>query len=262
MSESHADDGAWIRRFHPSPDAGVRLVCFPHAGGSASFFHALSRDLAPGVDVLAVQYPGRQDRRGEPNVTDMTELADRAAEALLPVLAASGDPHGRTPFALFGHSMGSTLAYEVARRLQASGHRPAALIVSGRRAPQRVVDDGLHELSDDDIVADIMALDGTDTPVFGDPEVLGLVLPSIRADYRAAETYRYTPGPPLDCPIHAMTGFADPRVPVGELRHWAACTEGRFTLEVFSGGHFYLTEHHADVARTLAERLLPAPVAV
>lgn len=261
MSESHADGGAWIRRFHPSPDAGVRLVCFPHAGGSASFFHALSRDLAPSVEVLSVQYPGRQDRRGEPNIADMAELADRAAEALLPVLTAPAAPDSATPFALFGHSMGSTLSYEVARRLQASGHRAAALFVSGRRAPQRVVDDGLHQLSDEEIVADIMALDGTDTPVFGDPEVLGLVLPSIRADYRAAETYRYAPGPLLDCPVHAMTGFSDPRVPVGELHHWAACTEGRFTLEVFSGGHFYLTARHAEVTSSLTERLLHTPVA-
>ncbi|MCH0541716.1 thioesterase [Streptomyces sp. MUM 203J] len=246
MSESHAGGGAWIRRFHPSPDAGVRLVCFPHAGGSAGFFHRLSRDLAPGAEVLAVQYPGRQDRRGEPNIPDLAGLADRAAEALRPALS------GTAPFALFGHSMGATLAYEVARRLRSDGRGAAALFVSARTAPHRSVDHGRHELSDRELVEDVLALGGTAAGVLDDPELLEMVLPSIRSDYRAVGSYRHAPGPLLDCAVHAFTGVSDPRVPVAELRHWAECTEGPFGLEVFSGGHFYLVERHEEFTRSLA----------
>ncbi|MFE1091851.1 thioesterase II family protein [Streptomyces sp. NEAU-PBA10] len=247
MSGSNDDGAAWIRRFHSSPEAEVRLICFPHAGGSASFFFPVSRGLAPRAEVLAMQYPGRQDRRSEPNVPDMTQLANKAADSLVPFTDK--------PYALFGHSMGSTLAYEVARRLQDAGRPAKALFVSGRRAPHRNADDGLHLLSDEEIVADIGALDGTGAQVFGDAELMDMVLPAIRSDYQAAETYRYAPGPILTSPVHALTGFSDAWVDVSELHHWKEHTEAGFDLTVFPGGHFYLAEQHEDILEFVRSRL-------
>ncbi|MFK4099087.1 thioesterase II family protein [Streptomyces sp. NPDC019531] len=251
MGGSTVDGGRWARRFHPTDDAEFRLFCFPHAGGSASFFFPLSQELgqdpANPVDVLAVQYPGRQDRRSEENVHDMSVLADQAAEALLPC--------ADRPFALFGHSMGATLAYEVARRLEEAGRSADALFVSGRRAPHRVLDDGLHALSDSEIIDDIKALDGTGSAMLGTPDLMRMILPAIRADYTAAETYTYAPGPVLTCPIHAFTGYSDPRVPVAELHHWSAHTKAPFDLLVFPGGHFYLSEHWCEVSRAVVDRL-------
>ncbi len=245
------DGGRWARRFHPVDDAEFRLLCFPHAGGSASFFFPLSQELGQRstspVDVLAVQYPGRQDRHAEENISDMSVLADQAAEALLPCTDR--------PFALFGHSMGATLAYEVARRLQDAGRSAEALFVSGRRAPHRVVDDGLHELSDSEIIDDIKALDGTGSAMFGAADLMRMILPAIRADYTAAETYTHVPGTELTCPIHAFTGLTDPRVPVAELHHWSAHTRAAFDLMVFPGGHFYLSEHQSAVSRAVVDRL-------
>ena len=109
----------WIRGFHPGADGAPRLVCFPHAGGSATFYFPLSRALAPSMEVLAVQYPGRQDRRAEPCIDSIDGLADEIVDALRPLTDR--------PMALFGHSMGAVLAYETARSWEALGHAPLPL---------------------------------------------------------------------------------------------------------------------------------------
>ncbi len=237
----------WLRRFHPAPEAKARLVCLPHAGGSASFYFPVSRALSASVEVLAAQYPGRQDRRSEKCVEDIGELADRLAEALL----------GWTdrPLALFGHSMGATVAFEVARRLEDTGVIAAGLFVSGRRAPSRQRVENMHRSADDLLLAELKALSGTEAQLFGDSELLSIVLPVIRSDYKAAETYRYQPGPKLNCPIFALVGDSDPKVTVDDASAWAEHTAAQFDMGVFSGGHFYLTEHRSAVVHTILGRL-------
>lgn len=230
---------AWVRQFHPAPEAATRLVCLPHAGGSAPFFHPVSQRLSPAVDVLAIQYPGRQDRRHEPCVESVEELAERLVTELRPWLDR--------PVTLFGHSMGASVAFEVARRLEAAGTVPLGLFVSGRRAPSRHRDERVHESDDDGLIAEMKRLSGTDATVLGDEELLRMVLPAIRADYRAAELYRYTPGPRLGCPIHALIGEDDPKATVDEARSWEDHTDGVFDITVFDGGHFYINTHAARV---------------
>jgi len=235
---------AWIRRFHPAPEAPARLVCFPHAGGSASFYFPLSRALAPELDVLAVQYPGRQDRRAEPCIDDLRRLADLAAEELL--------RWTDRPMALFGHSLGATLAFEVALRLEAAGVVPLGLFASGRRAPSRPREDRVHLQDDKGLIASLKRLSGTDSQIFADDELLSMILPAVRADYRAAETYRYRPGPPLSCPVTALTGDDDPEVTIDDARSWAVHTTAAFDIHVYRGGHFYLTAHATAVQDLLA----------
>ncbi|MER6592465.1 alpha/beta fold hydrolase [Micromonospora purpureochromogenes] len=233
------DSGAWIRRFHPAPDAPTRLVCFAHAGGSASYFYPVSQALSPGLDVLAVQYPGRQDRRAEPAFEDVPRLVD----ALVDEVAVWAD----RPLALFGHSLGATVAYEVARRLQARGTEVSALFASGRRAPSRHRPAWVHEGDDEALISEMLKLEGTDAQMLTDPELVRMILPALRADYKAAETYRYQPGPPLTCPVYALTGDADPQVDVPDAESWREHTTGPFALHVFSGGHFYLNRHAPQV---------------
>ncbi|KNB53911.1 thioesterase II family protein [Streptomyces caatingaensis] len=242
------DNSLWIRRFQPRPDAGVRLVCLPHAGGSASFFFPMAKAMPDGVDVLCVQYPGRQDRRGEPLIDTIPELADRVYAALL--------PWTDRPLAFFGHSMGATLAFEVARRLEREkGVVLAALFASARRAPSVARSENVHEQDDDGLVREMQRLAGTDAQLLGDEEILRMVLPAIRADYRAAETYRYEPGAALRCPVVGLTGDADPKVGVEDVAAWAGHTEASFELKVFTGGHFYLTQHQGAVVEAVAGRL-------
>ncbi|MEU5832699.1 alpha/beta fold hydrolase [Streptomyces diacarni] len=239
-------DSLWIRRFQPRPEARVRLACLPHAGGSASFFAGLPALLGDGVEVLAVQYPGRQDRRDEPFATSMDALAREVAAELL--------PWTDRPLALFGHSLGAVLGFEVARGLQASGQPPSALFASGRRAPSRRRTEHAHRLDDEGLLREIRALSGTDSRVFADEELVRMVLPAIRADYRLVESHRSAPEPLLDCPITAMTGTEDPKVTVEEAAAWQEHTTSAFDLVTFPGGHFYLTAHAPQVAQLIGRR--------
>ncbi|MER6128792.1 alpha/beta fold hydrolase [Streptomyces sp. NPDC001795] len=238
----------WIRRYHPKPERRITLVALPHAGGSASYFHPLSAALGDDVEVLAVQYPGRQDRRHEALVEDVGELADRITRALLPWAG---------PIALFGHSMGATVAYEVAQRLKEEGSPASALIVSARRAPSVVRADGFHELDDDALLEEVRVLGGSDDALALDEELIRLTLPVLRSDFRAVASYRCTRTEPLPTPITALVGTADPRVTVSEVGQWRRHTEGDFSLHVFDGGHFYLADHRSAVTGLLRDVLTP-----
>ncbi|MEC3917831.1 thioesterase II family protein [Nocardia sp. CDC160] len=240
----------WIRRFSPAPEAGVRLACLAHAGGSASYFLPVARALAPGCEVLAVQYPGRQDRRLEKAFESVGELADAVAEQLL----AWTD----RPLVIFGHSLGALVGFEVAGRLADKGCEPAALVVSGRRAPSRVRVENVHTRTDDGILAELNALGGTDPLALADPEMRQLILDALRADYTAVETYRYTERAPLRVPISAHIGTDDPRVTLDEAQDWARHTTGGFELHTYPGGHFYLNDQAATVIANLRRVLAAA----
>ncbi|WP_030293827.1 thioesterase II family protein [Streptomyces katrae] len=255
MPQSAEQFEKWVRRTHPAPDSEVRLVCLPHAGGSASFYFPLSKALAPAVEVLAIQYPGRQDRRHEPNIPSIPDLADQIFAAVRHL--------DDLPLALFGHSMGAVLAYELALRMQDAGlPSPVRFFASGRRAPSRYRDDVVHLGSDAQMVAELRKLSGTDAAMLADPELLEMIMPAIRSDYRAVETYRYEPGRKLDCPVTVLTGDSDHRVSIDEAASWEAHTTGPTELHVFPGGHFFLADQNEAVTGLVAERLLRRSVPV
>ncbi|MFJ9626140.1 thioesterase II family protein [Streptomyces sp. NPDC101175] len=242
------DAGLWLRRFHPSQEATARLVCFPHAGGSAAFYFPLSAFLHPQVEVVAVQYPGRQERHSEAPAPDIETLA----EAVAAVLAPSWD----TPTAFFGHSMGALVAYETARLLRAgSGTAPTEFFASGRRAPSALRDERLHLAADRDLLAELVRQGGTPQAVLDDPELVELILPALRADYRAVETYRHRPGAPLDTPVTVLVGTDDPKVTPAEAHAWQDHTTGPTEVLTFSGGHFFVLEHRDRIGALVRDRL-------
>lgn len=248
MTTPQIDNGLWARTYHPAGAAAPRLICLPHAGGSASFFFPVSRALTPGIEVVAIQYPGRQDRRLEPCVPDLSELTRLVFEVIRPLTDR--------PLALFGHSMGASIAFEVARLLeQEADVAPIRLFASGRRAPSRDRHETVHLLDDAGLLADVRQLSGTDMAILGDDELLRMALPAIRNDYRAAETYSYVPGPPLRCPITVFTGSDDPKTTPDEAASWSEHTSGESELKVFPGGHFFLTRHQPEILRTIAQQM-------
>ncbi|MFF4370583.1 thioesterase II family protein [Streptomyces sp. NPDC001594] len=246
-------NSTWFRRYSTAAGRGPRLVCFPHAGGSATAYKPLAHALAGELDVLAVQYPGRQDRFGEEPFTELEPLVGAVAGELARTLAA--DP-GR-PYALFGHSMGALVAFETARRLEGAGlPGPQRLFVSGRGAPG--TRSGAHYLhyDDADVLAEVRTLSGTDQALLDNPEVLEMVLPALRADYRVVAGYAWRGGEPLSVPVTALVGDRDPMVTVGEAWAWREHTTAGCALEVFPGGHFYLDAQLGPVASAVTEGLL------
>jgi surfactin synthase thioesterase subunit len=243
----------WVADDGPAESSGAprQLFCFAHAGGGPAFFRPWRAALAPEIAVRRVLLPGREWRLEESAFRHITELVGPLCTAL--------EPYLDQPYALFGHSMGAVVAFEVARWFSRSSRpSPTCLIVSGRRAPGLASDSRrLSELPDEEFVAEVGRLGGIPPEVFGEPGLLEMVLPALRADFELAETYRPLPGGPLDCPVVAYLGTGDPEVDYAGVLRWREVTTGGFAIRVFRGDHFYLKEGRPDVLEAVRDDLRP-----
>jgi medium-chain acyl-[acyl-carrier-protein] hydrolase len=223
----------------------VRLLCIPHAGGSAAAFRTWGRWLPPGIELQALELPGRGARWSERLLTDI--------EALLDDLESAAEGAGED-FALFGHSVGALITFELARHLERRGGPcPQRLFVSARRAPHLPSPRRpTFSLTDRDLVRAVHDFNGTPEEVLGDSQLLDLMLPVIRADLAIDETYEYRPGPPLRCPISALGGIADAVVTRQELAAWQSHTSDRFTLRMVEGDHFFIRSQEPVVVQLVA----------
>jgi surfactin synthase thioesterase subunit len=261
MSALISTSSEWLRCYDERLDARVRMVCFPHAGGSAAFYRPWHRGLPPRVELHAVQYPGRAERRMAPPVDDVQTMAGYIVDDLASLLDR--------PLALFGHSMGAFIAYEAARLLHERGTPPVHLFVSGQVAPWTSVDAysgtvqlhirsdvGIADADDEELVRHLQRLGGTETELLADPELREIFLPYIRNDFRMLHSYRPTVGPPLTTPITALTGADDPVATHAQADQWRNLTSSRFALEVFPGGHFFLQPGQTAVLDLVAAQVL------
>jgi medium-chain acyl-[acyl-carrier-protein] hydrolase len=230
----------------------VRLFCLPHAGGGASAFRTWQERL-PGVAVLPLQPPGRESRFRETPYDRMAPLVDELATV---VLAAAGS----RPYAVYGHSLGGLVAFELLREVRRrGGPEPVHLFVSGCVAPHCRYDDGplVGGMTRAEVVHMLRNLGGTPDWLFNDPSALDMVLPAVLADFSVKETYVYVAQPPLRVPVTVVSSTADPRVPHDLQARWKEQTVGEFTLYALSGGHFAVFEQAAKTHRYLADALRP-----
>lgn len=247
---------SWLRSYGtPGPArTAVRLVCFPHAGGAASFYREWAELLPQEVELAAVRYPGREDRFSEPFAERMDALADPIAEEL----AAGAGSGAGVPLALFGHSMGAALACEVAARLERrQGVRLERLFVSGREGPGVETDGGPKSYDDEALSGEVARLGGHGAEILAVPGLRELLLPVLRADYRLIDSYRAGPGLRLSTPVTALAGESDPSCTVEEVREWSAATSASFELRGFPGDHFFLVPCREQVVAVVRERLAP-----
>ncbi|MEU9191962.1 thioesterase II family protein [Streptomyces hundungensis] len=237
----------WLFAGPPRPGA-PSLYCFAHAGGSVIEYIRWARDT-PAAQLQGVQLPGRGSRYGEPMFASLKALVAAFLDEV---------PLGPEPFAFFGHSLGSLIAYEVTRALRDAGRPlPYRLILSGYPAPHRRhvrATDPLHRLPDDELIERVAKIHGgIPQEVLDSAELRELIVGPLRDDYRVLETYTWREAEPLPVPITLLGGSADH--PREELDAWREHTTQDLTIRQFPGGHFYLREHPAPVLRALEEAL-------
>jgi len=237
----------WVSRPLPRPGAAVRLFCLPYAGAGTAAFHGWPQRLAglTDVEVLPVSLPGREARLAEPPEVDLVELAD----AVTPLLDR--------PYALFGHSAGARLAFDLARELRERNEpEPRLLAVAGCPAPQLPVPTPEDSALDDDaFLHRVIGIGALPRVVLENHELRDLVLPALRADFAYVDTYCYRAGAPLAAAVHAFGGDRDPEAPPDSVRAWAHQTATAFRCSILGGDHFFVHSAAEEMFGLLAESL-------
>lgn len=239
----------WLTVVERRPNARIRLFCFPHAGGGASVFRTWSEGLPSTVEVCPIRLPGREGRISEPPFTRLKPLVQALAQALIRYLDK--------PFAFFGHSMGALVSFELARQLRRRHTlSPAHLFVSGRVAPQLPdPQPPIHALPNSKFLEELRRFNGIPEEILESPELMELMLPTLRADCAVDETYVYSIEPPLDCPISAFGGLQDSTVSRDSLAAWRNQTRLSFSMQMFPGNHFFLHTGQPLLLQTLYRQL-------
>lgn len=231
-----------------SPAACLRLFCFPYAGGGASIFRSWQAEIGPFVRVHPIRLRGRESRIFEPPLGSVSEAAE--------TIAAEIGPGMEGPYAFFGYSFGALLAFETARVLRRHGTGPDRLMVAALKAPHLPLGrKPIHALPDREFADEIRNFHGTPDAVLQNKELMSLVLPAIKADFTAYETYTYSAEAPLDCPIIAMGGAQDASVSPRELAAWGEQTSAGLATRLFPGGHFFIHTARQLLTWTIAQEL-------
>jgi medium-chain acyl-[acyl-carrier-protein] hydrolase len=243
-------ENPWIFCPRPLLSPQFRLICVPFAGRGASVYREWPQLMLPNVEMCALQLPGRENRPKDRPFTRLSEAVQEAAEVLQPYLDV--------PYALFGHSMGALICFELARTMRRQ-HRPEPVhfFASGRRAPQ-LIDPRphMHPLPNEQFITEMLRrFNGIPSGVLREPELMELLLPMLRADVEMVETYEYAPEAALDCPITVFGGQDDTPARFDELVAWRPHTNHRFQTEIFPGGHFFIQSAQKQIVESVFRQL-------
>ena len=189
--------------------------------------------LGSEVLVAPVHLPGHGKRLNEAPIRNLRLLAQKAFEAIQTEL--------RPPFCFLGHSMGALLAFEVARLATSRQILPAYLFVGGAKPPHlRSLSKRTFDLPEPEFLREIRKFNGTPQEVFDSEELLAFMMPMLRSDFEAVETYVLAGAEPLCCPIVAFGGIRDPTVSEEDLRGWGQYTVAEFSYFLLPGDHFFI----------------------
>jgi medium-chain acyl-[acyl-carrier-protein] hydrolase len=228
----------------------VRLFCFSYAGGSASTFRGWPTGFPADIQVCPIELPGRGTRFKEPPSQQLVPLARAVGEGILPYLDR--------PFAIFGHSMGGRLGFEVCRDLEARfGIQPLVFFASGTTSPEISEPNPAHNLPDDLLIARLRELNQSRPGTFDYPELLQLMIPVLRADLSVSETYVYKAGPRLLCPMVVLGGISDLETTQEGLQGWKQYAIS-FKMKMFPGDHFFINTAKTLVLKTILDEIRTA----
>ncbi len=246
---AHPGTGECFPNIQQATGARLRLFCFPYAGGGASVFRTWQARMPDGIAVVPARLPGRESRTSEPPIDRIDLMRIAVLEAIR--------PHLDRPFALFGHSMGAMIAFELARELRREKlPMPEGLLVAAARAPQlRRGYTPPPAPSDEEFLQELRNLDGLPREVLDNKDLLRHLLPALKADSALGRLYTYTDEPPLDLPIRAYNGIEDKRLPRQVVDAWREQTTASFALREFAGGHFFMHTAEEEFLKILAEDL-------
>ena len=240
----------WFVCPQEKPEADTRIFLFPYAGGGPSVFSKWSDKLPVNIEAQITHYPGRGSSHNEKPIKSLSFLIEELSQAIQPL--------ADKPFTFFGHSMGGLIAFELARYLRHNElPQPNALFISAFRAPQILdLQPPIHELPDNEFIISLKKLNGIPQEVLQNQEMLDFFLPTLRADFKLIETYKYTHDEPLNCPIVAFSGRDDPRVSREQLEGWAVQTNGRFESKYFEGDHFFINDQREIIVDIIVEGIV------
>jgi surfactin synthase thioesterase subunit len=228
------------------------LVCLPFAGSGAGFYRAWAKEGVEGVRVVPLQLPGREERFVEAPYTDVAQAVRELVPQTLRLVGGKG------PVALFGHSLGAVLAYEIARELEAQGFSELRhLFVSGSPGPRNGREQQATGLDEDEFLVRVAEFAGYRHDAFDDPELRDLLLPVLRADVAMHESYQLASDRALSIPVTALRGTDDELVSAAQTAQWSGTTRRRFETEEFTGGHMYLVDSAKKVLETVVRSCRP-----
>lgn len=219
----------------------LRLFCFPYAGGGIRTYLPWAAALEPDIEVIAVQPPGRGSFMDTTAFDNMTDLVAALYPQILPLLDR--------PYVLFGHSLGSRVAFALLEQLQQQQQPlPISFVASGSNSPGFVRTKATtYHLADAQFLAELQRMNGTPAEVLANHELMALLLPLLRNDFKIAETYRYTGHSKFPCDLHVLGGHADADVPVATLSDWGNFFQRTPQVHTFSDGHFFIESQQSEV---------------
>ena len=231
---------SWVTIPKPRSQTALRLFCLPYAGGSTATYYPWADELSSQIEVCPIQLPGRGHRLREQPFAELPSLVSVLADVLYPYIDR--------PFAIFGHSMGSFIAFELAQRLRSQyASQPVALFVSGRRPvhlPERYKH--IRELPEQEFLQALHRRYGMLEHVLKNKDLTDVFSPILRADFSICETYQYSTDEPFSCPIFAYGGISDRDVQAQELADWRRYTKNIFKMHMVPGGHFFIETHQSS----------------